>query len=61
MDHDTPSGGRPGFTGFGQRLLSLVVLAVFAYLIWLALSGQYDGQVNRLAHWLKQHYQALVR
>lgn len=50
----TPRGVR---RGFGQRLVALVMLAVFAVLIWLATSGRFDAEVDRVAQWL----QALLR
>ncbi len=53
MKNHNPSSGNPRFASFGQRLLSLLVLAVFAYLIWLAVTGRYDHEVNRVAHWLR--------
>lgn len=53
MNNHNPSGGNLGFASFGQRLLSLVVLGVFAYLIWLAVTGRFDHEVNRVAHWLQ--------
>lgn len=53
--HEEPQSVRRhlGFASFGQRLLSLVVLGVFAYLIWLAVTGRFDHEVNRVAHWLQ--------
>ena len=53
MKNHNPSGGNLRFASFGQRLLSLVVLGVFAYLIWLAVTGQFDHEVNRVARWLQ--------
>ena len=53
MKNHNPSGGNLGFASLGQRLLSLVVLGVFAYLIWLAVNGRFDQEVNRVAHWLQ--------
>ena len=53
MKNHNPSGGALRFASLGQRLLSLVVLGVFAYLIWLAASGRFDHEVNRVAHWLR--------
>ncbi len=61
MKNHNPSGGHLAFASVGQRLLSAVVLGVFGYLIWLALTGQFDHEVNRVAHWLQSHYNALVR
>ncbi|HWS78655.1 MAG TPA: hypothetical protein VN205_09830 [Thermomonas sp.] len=61
MKNHDPSGGQLRFAGVGQRLLSLVVLGVFAYLVWLALTGQFDHEVNRVARWLQAHLGALTR
>jgi hypothetical protein len=61
MTPRTPSGGQPRFAGLGQRLLSLLVLGAFAYLVWLALSGRFDHEVNRVARWLQATFGALTR
>ena len=53
MKNHNPSGGNLRFASLGQRLLSLVVLGVFAYLVWLALTGRFDQEVNRVARWLQ--------
>jgi len=34
---------------------------VLGALLWLAYSGRYDGEVNRLAHWLHGGFDALRR
>ena len=60
MKNHNPSGGRLRFAGFGQRILAALVLGVCAYLVYLAVTGQYDHEVNRVAHWLKQQYHALM-
>ena len=36
----------------GQRMLALLVFVVLGVLLWLAYSGRYDAEVNRLARWL---------
>ena len=61
MKNHNPAGGHLRFSGFGQRLLSLIVLGMFAYLIWLALTGQFDHEVNRVARWLQARFNALSR
>jgi hypothetical protein len=53
MKNHNPSAGNTRLASLGQRLLSLLVLAVFAYLIWLAVTGRFDHEVNRVAHWLQ--------
>lgn len=60
MKNQNPSGRRLRFASTGQRLASLLVLAVFAGLIWLAWSGRYDTEINQIAAWLREHYRALV-
>ena len=45
--------------GIGQRLLALCVFAVFGVLLWLAYSGRYDAQVDRIAAWLHSHFDAI--
>ena len=59
MKNHNPSGGHLRFSGLGQRLLSLVVLGVLAYLIWLAWTGRFDHEVGRVARWLQSLHQAL--
>lgn len=53
MKNHNSSAGNTRLASLGQRLLSLLVLAVFAYLIWLAVTGRFDHEVNRVAHWLQ--------
>ena len=60
MKNHNPSGRRLHFASIGQRLFAIFVLAVFGYLIWLAWTGRYDTEVNRLAAWLSAHYHALA-
>lgn len=45
----------------GQRLLALIVFVVLGALLWLAYSGRYDGEVNRLAHGLHGGFDAVRR
>ena len=54
-------GGQDRFSGIGQRLLSLLVLGAFAYLVWLALTGRFDHEVDRVARWLHATFGALTR
>lgn len=53
MKNQNPSGGKLRFANTRQRLLSLLMFAVFAVLIWLAWSGRYDAWINQLAQWLQ--------
>jgi hypothetical protein len=61
MKNHNPAGGHMRFASLTQRLLSGVVLLTLAALIWLAWSGRYDREVNRLAAWFSQQYHAIVR
>lgn len=56
-DHTTGEGSL--IANLVRRLLALFVLILFGYLIWLAYTGKYDGQVNRIAAWLHRHFDAL--
>lgn len=60
MKNHNPSGGNLRFAGAGQRLTAMLVLLVFAGLLWAAWSGHFDSEIQHLAAWLRRHYQALV-
>jgi hypothetical protein len=55
----TSGGARGNGGGIAQRLLALSVFAVFGVLLWLAYSGRYDAQVDRIAAWLHSHFDAI--
>lgn len=59
-DEEPPRRRRQSM-GIGQRLFALFVFVFLAYLIWLALTGQYDTEVNRFAAWLHRNYTAFMR
>jgi len=61
MKNSHPSGKNLHFANAGQRLFALLIFAVLGYLIWLAVTGQYDTEVNRFADWLRESYEALRR
>lgn len=52
MKNSNPSGKQLRFANTRQRLLSLFMLAVFAGLIWLAVSGRSDEIFYGIASWL---------
>lgn len=60
MKNHNPAGRRLRFAGLGQRILALLVFVVLGYLIWLAYTGRYDSEVNRVAGWMRAHWHALV-
>jgi len=60
MKNDNPAANKLHFASLWQRMLSLLVFAVFAALIWAAWSGRYDREVNHVATWMKTHWNALV-
>lgn len=43
-----------------QRLLSLGVLVLFAFLIWSAINGTFDQEVGRVSAWLQRNYFGLL-
>ncbi|GAA4857743.1 hypothetical protein [Luteimonas vadosa] len=59
MKNENPTGGHARFAGAGQRLLVLLVFAVFAGLVWLAWSGRFDAEVQQVAAWLSDRYASL--
>jgi hypothetical protein len=60
MKNSNPSGSKLHFATTGQRLLAVWLFAVYATLIWLAWTGRFDAQINAMAAWLRDHYNALV-
>lgn len=60
MSDVKPSTGKPRSANVGQRLFALFVFAVLGYLIWLAVTGRYDTEVDRVAAWLHRQYAALA-
>ena len=60
MKNHNPAANKLHFASMGQRVLSLLVFAVFAALIWAAGSGRYDREVDQAARWMKTHWEALV-
>ena len=42
------------FGGFWDRLVSVGTLAFFLYLIYLAVNGNFDSEINQFAAWLKR-------
>ena len=50
---------RPHKLRFGStfdRILAAAVFAFFAYLLWLALTGELDTEVNHFAGWLRRTF-----
>lgn len=42
------------FGGFWDRLVSIGTLAFFLYLVYLAVNGNFDNEINQFAAWLKR-------
>lgn len=61
MKSPVSSGRGPRFAGAGQRALALLVFVVLGCLIWLAWTGRYDREVNRVADWMRAQWHALAR
>ena len=60
MKNANPAGRKLHFATAGQRVLSLLVFAMFAWLIWAAWSGRYDTHVDRVAGWMRTQWHAIV-
>jgi hypothetical protein len=58
-NQDSP-GRNLRFATTAQRVVSLLVLAVFAGLIWLAWSGRFDREINQISAWMRSLYHALM-
>ena len=59
-DTNPPDENLP-FANVVRRLIALLVLILFGYLIWLAYTGKYDMRINQIAAWLHRHVEALRR
>ena len=53
MKDSDPKSRNSHFGGFLDRLLCIGILALFLYLIYLAVNGKFDSEVNSFAAWLK--------
>jgi hypothetical protein len=60
LKNHNPAGRRLRFASAGQRVLSVLVLAMFGALVWAAWSGRFDSQVNQVASWMQARYEALA-
>lgn len=60
LKNQNPAGRNLRFANTGQRLFALALLAVFAGLIWLAWSGRFDAEINRISAWMQASYRALT-
>lgn len=47
-------------SGIGLRLLAVGVLALFAYMVWAAINGEFDMEVNSFAGWLQSRWHGLI-
>ncbi len=54
MKNSDPKSRNMKFGGFWDRLVSVGTLGFFLYLIYLALSGNFDSEINQFAGWLKR-------
>lgn len=61
MKNADPVHRKLRFAKTRQRIASMLLLAVFAWLIWAAYSGRYDAQVQHIADWLQSAWQRLTR
>lgn len=54
MKNSDPKSRSMKFGGFWDRLVSVATLVLFLYLIYLAVSGKFDAEINQFAAWLKR-------
>ena len=54
MKNSDPKSRNMKVGGFWDRLVSVATLALFLYLIYLAVSGKFDHEINHFADWLKR-------
>ncbi len=54
MKNSDPKSRGMKFGGLWDRLVSIATLALFLYLIYLAVSGKFDSEINQFAAWLKR-------
>jgi len=54
MKNSDPKSRGMKFGGFWDRLVSIATLALFLSLIYLAVSGKFDSEINQFAAWLKR-------
>ncbi len=60
MKNHNPAGRKLRFAGARQRLAAVIVLLVFAALVWAAWSGRFDDEIQQLMTWLRDQYRRLV-
>ena len=53
MKNNDPSPRRLRFGGIWDRLVSVGALLLFLYLVYLAVTGRFDHEINHFADWLK--------
>lgn len=54
MKNSDPKSRSIKFGGFWDRLLSIGILVLFLYLIYLAINGRFDHEINQFAAWLRR-------
>lgn len=54
MKNADPHSRHMQFASLWQRLISVGTLAIFLYLVYLAVNGRFDSEINQFAAWLKR-------
>jgi hypothetical protein len=54
MKNSDPNPRRMKFGSIWDRLLSIGTMIIFLYLIYLALNGRFDQEINQFAAWLER-------
>lgn len=54
MKNSDPNPRRMKFGSIWDRLLSIGTMIIFLYLVYLALNGHFDQEINQFAAWLER-------
>ncbi len=54
MKNSDPNERRMKFGNVWDRLVSMATLGIFLYLVYLAINGRFDHEINRFAAWLER-------
>ncbi len=54
MKNTDPHSRHMQFASLSQRLISVATMGIFLYLIYLAVNGRFDTEINQFAAWLKR-------
>lgn len=56
MKNSDPNPCRLKFGSIWDRLISIGTLGIFLYLVYLAINGRFDQEINQFAGWLERMF-----